>query len=61
VTLRIVETDPDDDRVLECAVTAKAEVIVTSDSDLLSLGEYKSIEIIQVVDFLNRIGDQGDR
>ena len=61
VTLRVVERDPDDDRVLECAVTAKAEVIVTGDSDLLSLGEYEGIEIIQVVDFLNRIGAPGDR
>lgn len=34
VTLHVVERDPDDDRVLECAVTAKAEFIVTGDSDL---------------------------
>ncbi len=56
VTLQVVERDPDDDRVLECAVTAKAEFIVTGDSDLLSLGEYEGIQIIQVTEFLNRVG-----
>ena len=58
VALQVVERDPDDDRVLECAVTAKAELIVTGDSDLLSLGEYEGIQIIQVADFLNRVGYQ---
>jgi putative PIN family toxin of toxin-antitoxin system len=46
VILHVVERDPDDDRVLECAVTAKAELIVTGDSDLLNLVEYAGIEII---------------
>jgi putative PIN family toxin of toxin-antitoxin system len=57
VTLHVVERDPDDDRVLECAVTAKAELIVTGDSDLLNLVEYEGIEIIQVAEFLKRIGE----
>lgn len=58
VTLRVVERDPDDDRVLECAVAAKAEFIVTGDLDLLSLGAYDGIQIIQVAALLNRVGDQ---
>jgi putative PIN family toxin of toxin-antitoxin system len=56
VTLQVVERDPDDDRVLECAVTAKADVIVTGDLDLLSLGEYEGIRIAQVADFLDQMG-----
>jgi putative PIN family toxin of toxin-antitoxin system len=59
VTLHVIERDPDDDRVLECAVTAKAEFIVTGDSDLLDLGKYEDIEIIQVAEFLARIGEPG--
>ncbi len=47
----------DDDRVLECAVTANAEQIVTGDSDLLSLGMYEGIQIIQVAEFLNHVGE----
>ena len=58
VALHVIERDPDDDRVLECAVTAKAEFIVTGDSDLLDIGEYEGIEILQVAEFLNRVGDQ---
>jgi putative PIN family toxin of toxin-antitoxin system len=58
MTLQAIESDPDDDRVLECAVTANAELIVTGDSDLLRLGEYEGIKIIQVAEFLNRIGDE---
>lgn len=58
VALRVIERDPDDDRVLECAVTAKAEQIVSGDSDLLDLGVYEGIEIIQVAEFLNRVGEQ---
>ena len=57
VTLHVIEGDPDDDRVLECAVTARAEFIVTGDSDLLDIGEYDGIEIIQVAEFLNRVGE----
>jgi predicted nucleic acid-binding protein len=56
VTLQVVERDPDDDRVLECAVTGKADVIVTGDLDLLSLREYEGISIIQVAEFLDLIG-----
>ena len=58
VTLHVIERDPDDDRVLECAVAARAEFIVSGDFDLLSLGEYEGIQIIQVAELLDRVGDQ---
>lgn len=32
--------DPDDDKVLECAVAAEADCIVSGDRDLLDLGEF---------------------
>jgi predicted nucleic acid-binding protein len=34
-TLDVIPNDPDDNRVLECAVTAGSQFIVTGDSDLL--------------------------
>jgi putative PIN family toxin of toxin-antitoxin system len=52
VQLDVVNDDPDDNRVLECAVTAGSEFIVTGDKDLLRLGSYDSIRIITVSDFL---------
>jgi len=45
--------DPDDNRVLECAVAGHADLIVSGDKDLLVLGRYDSIPIITVRQFLN--------
>ncbi len=52
VTLDAVPDDPDDNRILECAVTASSDYIVTGDNDLLRLGSYDGIEILRVADFL---------
>ena len=38
--------DPKDDMVIECAFNAHADLIVTGDHDLLSLGENESIRIV---------------
>jgi len=43
--LKVVR-DPDDDKILECALEANAEIIVAFDKDLLSLKEYKRIKIV---------------
>ena len=42
----VVEADPDDDAVLACAVAARAEVIVSGDSDLLAVESYEGIPIL---------------
>ena len=55
-----VPTDPDDNRVLECAVSAGSQTIVTGDDDLLRLVAFRSIEIVRVADFLPRFS-AGDR
>jgi uncharacterized protein len=52
VTLDVVKEDPADNKILECAVTAGSEYIVTGDKDLLRLGQYDAIRIINVSDFL---------
>lgn len=51
-TLDVVPSDPDDNRIVECAVTAKSEVIVSGDRDLLQLREYEGIRIIRIRDLL---------
>jgi putative PIN family toxin of toxin-antitoxin system len=51
-SLRVVEQDPDDDRVLECAVAGGADYIVSGDKHLLNLGEYEGIRILSPGDFL---------
>jgi putative PIN family toxin of toxin-antitoxin system len=44
--------DEPDNRILECAVAAKADMIVTGDKHLLSLKQFKTISIITLAQFL---------
>ena len=56
-TLDVVK-DPDDNRILECAVAAGSDVIVTGDTHLLQLGTYRGIKIMKVADFLGQARDR---
>jgi putative PIN family toxin of toxin-antitoxin system len=47
--------DPDDDRVLECALAASAEVIVSGDRDLLVLGAFRGTPIMSPRLFLDSV------
>ena len=38
--------DPDDDQILSCALSAEANYLVTGDSDLLQLKDFRGIEIL---------------
>lgn len=38
--------DPDDDMILSCAVAAKADYLVSGDSDLLDLKKFEGIKIV---------------
>jgi putative PIN family toxin of toxin-antitoxin system len=52
--LHVLQDDPDN-RILECAVAAEADVVVTGDKHLLSLGEYQGITVQRLADFLAAI------
>lgn len=43
--LKVVKDDPDDNKILECAVQAKADLIITSDKHLLKLKRYEDTKI----------------
>jgi putative PIN family toxin of toxin-antitoxin system len=49
--LSVVPDEPDN-RILECAITARASAIVTGDRHLLRLGNYQDIGIMTVSDLL---------
>ena len=51
----VILDDPDDDEVLACAAAADAEIVVSGDSHLLNLKEYKGIDIITAAELLIRI------
>lgn len=43
--INVVANDPDDNMVLECAVEADADIIVSADKDLLKLRRYGNAQI----------------
>jgi uncharacterized protein len=51
-SINVIDTDPSDDRILECAVAADADVIVSGDNHLLTLGSFRGILIQRVGEFL---------
>jgi predicted nucleic acid-binding protein len=54
--LSVVAADPDDNRILECAVAGKADIIVSNDHHLLDLRTYAAIPILAGVDFRRTLG-----
>jgi putative PIN family toxin of toxin-antitoxin system len=53
-TISAIRDDPDDNTVLECALEAKADMIVTGDSHLLELQVFEGIEIVTADEFLKK-------
>jgi putative PIN family toxin of toxin-antitoxin system len=51
-----VLTDGPDNRILECASAACADLIVTGDQAMLSLGTWEGIEILSLRQFMIRLG-----
>lgn len=52
-TLQVIAADPDDNKVLECALAGGATHVVTGDRrHLLPLGSYQGIQIVSAADFL---------
>jgi putative PIN family toxin of toxin-antitoxin system len=52
LTLGVIQDDPADNRVLECAVAGEAAYIITGDDHLLQIKEYKDIVILSPAGFL---------
>ena len=51
--LNVIDDDPDDNIILECAVGGNAELIISGDGHLLDLKEYEGIRILSARDFLS--------
>ena len=50
--LNAVQSDPDDNKFIECAADGHCEYIVSQDGDLLRLGSYADIRIVKIGQFL---------
>jgi uncharacterized protein len=53
---RVVPADADDDHVIAAAVASNAALIVSGDSDLLSMGSHKGINILSAAMAIEQIG-----
>jgi putative PIN family toxin of toxin-antitoxin system len=52
----VIKTDPSDNRILECAVAAKSDFIVSGDTrHVLPVGSYEGIPIVKLADFMERL------
>lgn len=54
----VIREDPADNRVLECALTARVHVILSGDRHLLRLGSFRDVPILSPADFLDRYGSR---
>jgi putative PIN family toxin of toxin-antitoxin system len=50
IKLNVIQVDPTDNKVIECAVEGKADYIVSGDRHLLNLREYKRIKIVKAAE-----------
>ena len=60
-TPRVVPGDVDDDHVIAAAVAGSAEIVVSGDRHLLSLGSHQSIGIVNAAEAVRRVEDAGSK
>jgi putative PIN family toxin of toxin-antitoxin system len=54
IKLSVLKDEPDN-RILECAISGKADAIVTGDKEMIILKEFKGIRIMSLKEYLGRI------
>ena len=60
-TVQVITEDESDDRILECALEALADVIITGDRHLRQLKAFRSVSILSPGEFLDAREAQGLR
>jgi len=57
--IKIVKSDPADDKFIECAVALKSDIIITGDRKVLDIKEYMGIRIFTPQHFLETYKNAG--
>ena len=55
IKINIIKKDPDDNKILECALEYEADFIISGDAHLLKIEKFKNIRIINPADFIDEI------
>ncbi len=55
IKLHIIDEDAQDNKILECAQAAQADIIVSGDKHLLNLGKYKKTKIVTAREFFDSL------
>ncbi|MDI6720960.1 MAG: putative toxin-antitoxin system toxin component, PIN family [Candidatus Aenigmarchaeota archaeon] len=53
--VNVIKADPDDNKILECALVSGADYIVSGDKHLLNIKEYEGTKIIKAREFVEII------
>ncbi|MBU4460652.1 MAG: putative toxin-antitoxin system toxin component, PIN family [Verrucomicrobia bacterium] len=53
--VEVMEDDPDDNRILECALAADAQFIISGDAPLLDLVRWQDVSILSPGDYMGRL------
>ena len=54
----VVQTDPDENHILECCLEANADYLITCDAgDLLPLGSFRNTRIVSAAEFIRIFGE----
>ena len=51
-TLQVIIADPSDNRILECAMAAGSQYLITGDNHLLRLQQYGETRIVKLTEFM---------
>lgn len=55
----VIKSDKSDNKILECAVAYKADILISGDSHLLEIKKYKGIAILRPAELMNLYRDEG--
>jgi len=53
--LEVIKEHPADNKIIECAVSAKADYIISGDKHILNIITYKKTQILTANDFIEKI------
>lgn len=56
ISLKVIADDEADNRILECAMAGRADLVVSGDQHLRRLKSFRGIGIVRPVDFLRILG-----